>query len=323
MAHRVDVAALQQELIDAFEFGEEDRARVLVSQLGEGAEQVRAVLEMMLEQSHGLARQAAVFGLSELGGVASARRLEQQLALEQARGDYDAEAVVEEIVRALGRIAEPSARGSLLRTLEQLGGGKLEHLNAYVLARALWRRRHPDMVPAIRRSLERLPSTAQPALRGLAVLLEKTAGELSAWGRDPAVPLAHKTEALVVLEEDVPEEFISSLAAFIDMAQSLEGTMTQVPDAEHYCERLFSVLLSGGERLLTALPDEARATLRSVARSLIAATFPNPSTVAATLLGGVGLPEDAEFLEAHRPASPTLAKVFNEATRALRKTQRN
>lgn len=130
MAHRVDVAKIQEALIDAFKFGEENRARVLVSQLGEGPEQIRTVLEAMLEDSHGLARQAAVFGLGELGGATSAKRLEQQLATEEARGDYDGEAVVEDIVRALGRIDDPSARASLLRTLEQLGGAQEPYAEA-------------------------------------------------------------------------------------------------------------------------------------------------------------------------------------------------
>jgi hypothetical protein len=64
------VAKSLEALIDAFKFGEEDRARLLVSQLGEGPEQIRTVLEAMLEDSHGIARQAAVFGLGELGGAA-------------------------------------------------------------------------------------------------------------------------------------------------------------------------------------------------------------------------------------------------------------
>jgi hypothetical protein len=318
MAHSVDVTELREELIDAFKFGEEDRARVLVSQLGGGPAQVRAVLEAMLEDTRGLARQAAVFGLGELGGAASAERLEQQLALEEGRGDYDGQAVVEDIIRILGRINEPSARASLLRALEQLGGGKLEHLNPYVLARSLWRSKHPDILPALRRSMEQLPTVAQPALRGLAVLLEKTPEQLRAWVRDPTIPLEHKTELLVVVEEQVPDEFIALLPDFIATAQVLEGRLKQIAGAEPYCERLFGLVLSNRKRFLTGLPDEARATLRTVARSLIAATAPDSSPVAAVMLEVVGHSEDAAFLEAHRPAYPSMAKVFDDAARALR-----
>jgi hypothetical protein len=113
------------------------------------------------------------------------------------------------------------------------------------------------------------------------------------------------------------------LLALIALAQNLEGTMTQVPEAEHYCERLFSLLFSDRERFLTVLPEEARATLRAVARSLIAATFPNPSPMAAVMLEVVGRPEDANFLEEHCPASPTLAKAFKDAARTLRGFQMN
>jgi hypothetical protein len=318
MAHSVDVKELQEELIDAFKFGEEDRARVLVSQLGEGPAQVRAVLEMMLENTRGLVRQAAVFGLGELGGPASAERLEQQLVREEKRGDYDGQAVVEDIIRALGRIHEPGARASLLWTLEQMGEGKLEHLNPYVLARSLWRIKHPDILPALRRCMERLPSSAQPALRGLSVLLEKTPEQLRAWVRDLAIPLEHKTEVLVVVEEQVPDELIALLPDFIAMAQSLEERLRPVAEVEAYCERLFGLLLSSRERLLTGLPAETLATLRTVTRSLIVATAPNASTVAAVMLGAVGHFEDAAFLDAHRPAYPALAKVFDDAARALR-----
>jgi hypothetical protein len=68
----------------------------------------------MLEEPMGLVRQAAAFSLGELGGPAVVQRLEQQLALEEARGDHDGDAVVEDITRALGRIKGAGARASLL-----------------------------------------------------------------------------------------------------------------------------------------------------------------------------------------------------------------
>ena len=59
-------------------------------------------------------------GLGELGGAASGKRLGQQLASEGAKGDYGSEAVVEDIIRALGRIEDTSARAPLVRRLERL-----------------------------------------------------------------------------------------------------------------------------------------------------------------------------------------------------------
>jgi hypothetical protein len=105
-----DVALVQEELVSAVKQGDEALARKRVFQLGTGPRQVRALLEAMLEEPAALMRQAAVFGLGELGGTASVRRLEQQLALEEARRDYDGAAVVEDITRALGRIEETGAR---------------------------------------------------------------------------------------------------------------------------------------------------------------------------------------------------------------------
>ena len=101
MVSRRDTGQVRDELVAAVKQGDEARARTLVFQLGDGPKQVRAVLEARLEDVQGLVRQAAAFGLGELGGAASVRRLEQQLTVEEARGDYDGEAVVEDIVRAL------------------------------------------------------------------------------------------------------------------------------------------------------------------------------------------------------------------------------
>jgi HEAT repeat protein len=320
MAHKIDVARIRDELVQAFKWGEEDRVRSLIPQLGTGPKQIRAALEAMLEAPDSLVRQAAAFGLGELGGAASAKRLEEQLSIEEARGDYDGEAVVEDIVRALGRIEEASARAPLVRRLERLAAtSQPARSDIGELARALWRRRHPDLLPVVRRSLERISLPAPHGLHGLLPLLEKSPTDLAVWARDPAVPSEHKTRVLVVLEEDVPDAWVPVLPAFISTAEALsEQDLRQDGDAEHYCERLLSLLLTDRERLLPALPESARSALRTVARRLISATFPNPSISAAVVLESIGRPEDAAFLEAHCPEYPTLAKVFHDAAKALR-----
>ncbi len=320
MAHKIDAAHLRDELVQAFKWGDEDRVRALIPRLGKGPKQVRAALEAMLKDADSLVRQAAAFGLGELGGAASARHLEEQLAIEEARGNYDGEAVVEDIVRALGRIEEVSARAPLVRRLERLAAtSQPEPSDIIALARALWRRRHPDLRPAVRRSLERISLPAPHGLHGLLPLLEKSPAELDAWARDPAVPVTYKTRVLVVLEEDVPDALITILPAFIATAEALsEQTLKQDRDAEYYCECMLSLLLTDRERLLPALPENTRSALRTVARRLISATFPNPSVSAAVVLEIIGRPEDAPFLEAHCPEYPTLAKVFRDAAQALR-----
>ncbi|HYO57290.1 HEAT repeat domain-containing protein [Archangium sp.] len=315
----MDVSRIRDDLVRAVKQGDENRARILVFQLGTGPKQIRAVLEAMLEDSDSLVRQAAAFGLGALGGAASAKRLEQQLALEEARGDYDGDAVIADIVRALSHIEEAGARKSLVRRLERLATRKMERSDAYEMAYALWRKRHPDLLPAVRQSLETLSLPAPHGLHGLLLLLEKTPEELNAWAQDPAVPMNYKTEVLAVLQEEVPDALISVLPAFISMAEPLsEETLSQDRHSADYCECLLRLLLMDRERLLSALPEHARSVLRSVARRLISATFPNPSTSAAVILEAIGRPEDAAFLEAHCPEYPTLAKVFLEAAQTLR-----
>jgi hypothetical protein len=53
----------------------------------------------------------------------------------------------------------------------------------------------------------------------------------------------------------------------------------------------------------------------------VASVALNCSLRAAVVLKLVGLPEDAALIEAHRPAEPILAKVFDDAARALRGLQ--
>jgi HEAT repeat protein len=68
MADKMDVAHFQQELTDAFHWGDEERAHTLVSQMAVQPRKARAVLEEMLESPDGPVRQAAAFGLGVLGG---------------------------------------------------------------------------------------------------------------------------------------------------------------------------------------------------------------------------------------------------------------
>jgi hypothetical protein len=323
MASKLGVEQLQDELTEAFKQGDEARARVLVSRLGVSPRKARAVLEAMLRSPEARVRQAAAFGLGELGGAASAERLEQQLALEEARGDTDGASVVEVITQALGHLEEAGARASLLRRLERLVASGPEPADVTALARALWRRRHPDLLPAVRRSLEPLATLTPNSLHGLLLLLEQSPEELRTWARHPSVPVELKTRVLTVLEEDVPDALTSALPSFISAALTLaETAASQRGEAASYCERLFSLLLLHRERLLPALPEEARAELRAVARRLVAATSLNCAIRAVALLASVGCPEDAEVLEAHRPADPGLAKVFDDAARALRDPRR-
>ncbi len=317
---RMDLDRIQEELVQEFRFGNEERVRVLVSQLGKGPKQVRAALEAMLESPESLVRQAAVFGLGELGGRASVERLERQLTIEEARGDHGGDAVAEDITRALGKIGEASARAALIRKLERLTAGKPGVSDVNELAYALWRRRHPDLIQAVRRSLETLSLPEPHGLHGLLVLLEKSPEDLDAWARDPSVPIEDKTRVLVVLEEDVPDQMMLILPAFIAAADALrEQAISSDHDAAYYCERLFSLLLGDRKRFIASLPGDARSRLRAVARSLVTSPSMGSALPAAVVLGLVGKPEDAILLERRRPADdPGFAKVFDDAARVLR-----
>jgi hypothetical protein len=179
------------------------------------------------------------------------------------------------------------------------------------------------LLPVVREALEQLALSVLNSLHGLVLLLEKSPEELRAWAQDVSVPVEHKTEVLTVLEEEVPDAWSPTLPTFISVAHSLIDTaMSQDGEAAYYCERLFSLLLLHGEHLLPLLPDEARSELRVVTRELVAATSLNCSSRAAALLQHVGHPEDALFIEAHRPAEPILARVFDDAARALRGLQK-
>lgn len=318
MARKLDVERVQEELVSAVKQGDEAHARELVFHLGVGPRQVRAVLERMLEEPSGLVRQAAVFGLGELGGPASVRRLEEQLSVEQARGDYDGDAVVEDITRALGRIETASARASLVRRLERLVSGRPKRSALNELAPALWRKRHPELIAPVRKSLEKLALPVPHGLHGLLVLLEKSPTELTTWARDPSVPPEYKTRVLVILQEHMPDDLVPVLPAFISTAQTLlEPATRQQGDAAYYCERLLSLILLHREQLLRSFTEETRDCLHSLVRELVGAVSPNCALRAALLLKFVGRPEDAKLLQTHRPADPIAAKVFDDAARAL------
>jgi hypothetical protein len=317
MARDLDVKQWRNELVGAFKYGEETRARALVFQ--PGPRKARALLESMLEDPDALVRQAAAFGLGELGGAASTKCLEQQLAIEESRGDYDGASVVEVITQALGRIEEAGSRAPLIRRLQRLTPGKSILSEVNPLAQALWRRRHPDLLPVVRKALDQLALSALNSLHGLLLLLEKSPGELRTWAQDMAVPVKHKTEVLTVLEEEIPDAWMLTLPSFISAAQALlDVAVSQDGEAAYYCERLFILLLLHQESVLPMLPAEARSELRTVARRLLAATSLNCSIRAANILELIGRPEDAPLLEAHRPAEPVLAKVFDDTARALR-----
>jgi hypothetical protein len=319
MAHEQDVARFQEELVGAFHWGDEERARALVSILAEQPRKARAVLEEMLESPDGPVRQAAAFGLGLIGGTASAKRLEQQLALEEARGDYDGESVIEVITQALGYIEDAGARASLLRRLKRLAASKPNRSDVNTLACALWRKRHPDLIPAIHNALAQMPPSSSGDLHALLRLLEKSPGELAAWVLDSSVPVAHKKDVLTILDEEVPDELFPVLPAIISVANALGDTaVKERGEASSYSDRVFTLLLLHREQLLPVLPLESLAELRALARRLLAAVDLNCSRGAAVILQQVGRPEDAPLIEAHRPTEPIIAKVFDEAVEALR-----
>ncbi|WNG27829.1 HEAT repeat domain-containing protein [Cystobacter fuscus] len=322
MALGTNLEQLRDELVDACASGEEARARALVLKLGEQPRKARALLEALLQAPDSRARQAAAFGLGELGGPASTRRLEQQLVLEEARGDHDGSSVAEAITLALGRIEGARARASLIRRLERLASDNPNSADVNVVAYELWKRRHPDLLPSVRKSLERIALPTPNVLNSLLILMEKAPDELSAWALSPSVPIEDKTGVLALLEEELPEALIVLLPAFISVAHaSCETVPSQKKAAVYYCERLCSVLIKHKETVLSTLPSQLRSELRDMARKMIVATAPNSSLRAALLLQFVGQSEDAALLEAHHPAEPILARAFDETVKVLRDRQ--
>ncbi|WPB82069.1 HEAT repeat domain-containing protein [Archangium violaceum] len=321
MAREIDLTQWQSELVDAFRWGEQERARSLVMTLREAQpRRVHGVLEQMLQSPDGKVRQAAVFALGELGGPTSAKRLEQQLLLEESRGNSDASSVVQVITQALSQIESASSRATLVRRLNRLAAGAPEGSDVDDVVYALWRKRHPELIPAVRGALKRISLPASEGLRALLRLLENSPQELRVWIEDGSVPVEQKTKALTVLDEAVPEELEPVIPSFIFLAGSMiEMASTKKGQERRFCDRLFTLLLLHRERLLSALPSNARIILREVARRMIAA----PETVriikAATLLGYVGRREDVGLLAEHKPRDEVLGRVYEEAAEVLRK----
>ena len=188
MSQGLDVTQWQEQLVDACASGDEARAGALVAQ--PGSRKARALLEAMLAHPNALVRQAAVWELGALGGASSARRLEQQLAIEEARGDYDGSSVADAISQALGRIEDADARTTLMRRLQRLASGKPDPGDVGTVVHALWRRRHPELLPAIRKTLELLTPPAPRSLLGLLTLLEKSPEEPRSWLGDMSMRMS-------------------------------------------------------------------------------------------------------------------------------------
>lgn len=319
MARELDMARWQSELVDAFHWGEEARARGLVATMrATRSREAKAVLDEMLESPEGKVRQAAAFALGEWGGPSSTRRLEQQLVLEEARGD-DSSSVVQVIIQALGQIESAGARAALVRKLNRLVTGAPDQTDVNDLAYALWRKRHPDLIPAVRSALQRIDLPTSRSLRALLRLLESSPQELIAWVEDGSVPLEDKTEILTVLDEEVPAELERLFPSLISLARAVIDVAATRDGAENeFCERLLTLLLLHRERLFPALPPESRSALRDVAHRLVAAPIALRSIGAAVTLQYVGQREDADLLEVHRPQDAVLGKVFDDAAYALR-----
>lgn len=318
-APSAEVAPLHEALTQAFKQGDEAGARAVVFQLGKTERQRRTELEALLRSPLALARQAAVFGLETLGGAASARLLEQQLAAEEAREDLDGASVVEDIIRALGRIEAAGTRASLVKRLERLVQREPELSDVNALARMLWRKRHPELIPAVQRSLARLSLPAPHGLHGLLVLLEKSPEALRVWGLDPTVPAADKSRVLALLEEELPAHWEAVLPAFLSAAQAwAEPVASQGGEPAYFCERLLSLVLTHQERLLASAPEGFRSALRALARNLVQSPSMGCALRAAAVLKFAGTPEDAALLDAHCPADATFAQVFRNAARVLR-----
>ena len=280
----LDVTQLRAELVDAFEWNEEDCARAVMSQLAAQPIQARVVLDEMLASEDASVRRAAAFGLGELGNPASVKRLEQQMMTEEAREDHDGESVLEVITQVLGRIKAADTRTSLIRRLNRLASGKVPTSGASALAYVLWRKRHPDLIPIVRGALERIPEEDTWALRALLQLLETSPEALATWASDMSVAPDLKANVLAILDEEVPEEFLSVFPAFISAANALGDLPLQKGEASEYCDRLFITLLLHREQTLPALPVTARSELRALARRCLASISLNCSSRAARVL---------------------------------------
>jgi HEAT repeat protein len=190
MAHETNTAQLRDELVDACAWGEVDRARDLVSRFG-AEPKARAMLEEMLREDDARARQAAAFGLGELGGATSVRRLEQLPSFIST-----ASALREEAASQKGEAAYYCDRlfALLLRYKERLLPALPEETRAEL--RTLAR----DLVPAV----------SPNCSFGAAVLLESVG----------------RPEDAAVIEANRPEDSVGS-EAFDAIARALRNSQGQ------------------------------------------------------------------------------------------------
>lgn len=324
MAREINLEQWRSALVDAFHWGEQERARALVATLREAQpRRAQGVLEQMLQDSDGKVRQAAAFGLGELGGASSARILERQLLLEESRGGPDASSVVQVITQALSQLESASARATLVRRLNRLAAGTPAASDVDDLTYALWRKRHPELLLAVRGAVARIVPPASAGLHALLRLLESTPEELRRWIEDPSAPIEQKTKVLTVLDEEVPDDMVPLLPSFIFLARSIqEVASTRKGQERRFCDRLFTLLLLHREQLLLALSPEARVVLREVARRMVVAPEAVRIIKAATVLEYVGHREDAELLAEHKPQDEVLGRVYEDAAEVLRKLPR-
>jgi hypothetical protein len=111
------------------------------------------------------------------------------------------------------------ARAALVRKLNRLAAGTPDPSELHDVTYALWRQRHPELIPSVHEALRRIPSPASNSLRALLRLLEGPPEALRSWAEDASVPLEDKTEVLTVLDEEVPAELEPLLPAFISQAR--------------------------------------------------------------------------------------------------------
>jgi hypothetical protein len=320
MAKNPDIAKLQEELVDAFEWNEDDRARGLVSQLATHPRQARAALDEMLASEDASMRRAAVFALGELGGPTSAKRLEQQMAIEEARESYDGSSVLEVLTLTLGRVKGARARASLIGRLKRLVASKPTRSDVNDIAYALWRKRDPELIPVVRSAIEQLLLEDSSKLRALLHLLEAPPEALVTWALDPSISPKLKADVLSILDEELPDELFPAMLAFISAASALGDTpVKQRGEASDYCERLFILLMINTKRLLPTLSTGVRADLRALARRCVASVDRACAIRAAHMLERVGHREDAALVEAHRPVDETLAEIYDEIAQNIRK----
>ena len=319
MGQKWDVAEFQQALVEAFDWDDEERARGVVARFGEQPRRARAALEEMLESPDASVRRAGAFGLGELGGTASVKRLEEQMSLEEAREDYDGSSVLEVITEALGRIKGSGARSTLLRRFKRVVARKPSGYDLDEVTYALWQKRHPDLIPEVRAALAQIEPKLGHRLRMLLHLLETSPDKLAAWLQDRAVPASEKTDVLTLLDFSLPDDFLPILPAFIAAGRAVQDAASVKDSAEaEYCERLFVTLMIHWKRVEPALSAEERGHLQELARLCITSADSSCNIRAAGTLGRVGTPEDIPLLDAHRPEHPVLNELFDKAIRAIR-----